>query len=232
MEKIRVEDFLEKCNKKGADLSTIGECLGNKTADQIDQLKIDLLRGKKGIEGWNPVLGIIPLAVSTLSLMVSITTGLSIKIDHMVIGCLLLFVVIYAWIAIRIGKQAKYEIALKYIDIVLIRKKNRERNKTELSKFQGMVVKMIFDDTVQYNKPHVQVSYREYHASVGIDGELLDGNLPQKQFNMLIIWLEFHKEEIYEAWNKTVRGEYFNKIKPLESIEYKVFRKNISFLKF
>ena len=55
----------------------------------------------------------------------------------------------------------------------------------ELSRFQWMVIKMLFTDTVQHNKPHVHVSYGEYKASVGIDGELLADSLPQKQFKML-----------------------------------------------
>ena len=55
----------------------------------------------------------------------------------------------------------------------------------ELSRFQGMVIKMLLKDTVQHNKPHVHVSYGEYKASVGIDGELLADSLPQKQFKML-----------------------------------------------
>ena len=57
----------------------------------------------------------------------------------------------------------------------------------ELSRFEGMVIKMLFNDTVQHNKPHVHVTYGEYKASVGIDGELLAGSLPQKQFRMCII---------------------------------------------
>lgn len=58
---------------------------------------------------------------------------------------------------------------------------------------------MLFNDTVQHNKPHVHVSYGEYKASVGIDGE----------------WLALHEDEAYAAWNKAVRGEHFDKIKPL-----------------
>ena len=81
----------------------------------------------------------------------------------------------------------------------------------ELSRFEGMVIKMLFNDTVQHNKPHVHVTYGEYKASVGIDGELLAGSLPQKQFRMLVGQLE-----AYAAWNKAVRGEHFDKIKPLQ----------------
>jgi len=29
-------------------------------------------------------------------------------------------------------------------------------------------------------------------------------------------WLALHEEEAYAAWNKAVRGEAFEKIKPLE----------------
>ena len=72
----------------------------------------------------------------------------------------------------------------------------------ELSRFEGMVIKMLFNDTVQHNKPHVHVTYGEYKASVGIDGELLAGSL--------------HEEEAYAAWNKAVSGEHFDKIKPLQ----------------
>lgn len=38
----------------------------------------------------------------------------------------------------------------------------------ELSRFERMVIKMLFNDTVQHNKPHVHVTYGEYKASVGI----------------------------------------------------------------
>lgn len=50
----------------------------------------------------------------------------------------------------------------------------------ELSRFAGIIIKMLFNDTVQHNKPHVHVYYGEYQASVGIDGELLAGSLPVK----------------------------------------------------
>lgn len=74
---------------------------------------------------------------------------------------------------------------------------------------------MYFGDTKQYNKPHVHVYYGEYEAAIGIDGELLAGSLPYKQLKMVTGWLAFHEEEAYAAWNLAVRGEHFNKIKPM-----------------
>ena len=78
-----------------------------------------------------------------------------------------------------------------------------------------MIIKMLFNDNVQHNKPHVHVYYGEYKASIGIDGELLSGSLPYKQFKMVVGWLALYEDEAYSAWNKAVRGEQFNKMKPL-----------------
>jgi hypothetical protein len=50
---------------------------------------------------------------------------------------------------------------------------------------------------------------------VGVDGELLSGSLPYKQLKMVVGWLALHEEEAYAAWNKAVKGEHFDKIKPL-----------------
>ncbi|MDR1689011.1 MAG: DUF4160 domain-containing protein [Clostridiales bacterium] len=85
----------------------------------------------------------------------------------------------------------------------------------ELCRFEGMVIKMLYNDVIQHNKPHVHVYYGEYAASIGIDGELLAGFLPVRQLKILVGWLALHEEEAYAAWNKAVRGEKFNKINPL-----------------
>lgn len=58
-------------------------------------------------------------------------------------------------------------------------------------------------------------NYGEYEAAISIDGELLAGSLPQKQFKMITGWLAFHEEEAYKALNQAVKGEHFDKIKPM-----------------
>jgi len=57
-------------------------------------------------------------------------------------------------------------------------KKMEEQQMPEISRFEGIIVKMLFNDDTQHNKPHVHVYYGEYKASVGIDGELLAGFIP------------------------------------------------------
>ncbi len=85
----------------------------------------------------------------------------------------------------------------------------------ELSRFYGLIIKMLFMDDEQHHKPHVHVYYGEYRASIGIDGELLAGSLPVKQLRLVQAWLVLHEDEAYAAWNKAVSGEAFEKIAPL-----------------
>ncbi len=85
----------------------------------------------------------------------------------------------------------------------------------ELSRFFGLVIKMIYKDDDKHHKPHVHVFYGENEASVALDGEVLDGKLPVRQYRILSGWLALHEDELYAAWNKAVRGEPFEKIAPL-----------------
>ena len=85
----------------------------------------------------------------------------------------------------------------------------------ELSRFYNIVVKMIYSDNGQHNKPHFHVYYAEYEASIGVDGELLAGCLPVKQLRLVQARAAIHEEELYAAWNKAVKNETFGKIEPL-----------------
>jgi len=85
----------------------------------------------------------------------------------------------------------------------------------ELSSFHGMIIRLLFNDTIQHNKPHIHVYSGEYEASIGIDGELLAGSLPVKKLTILQAWMILHEEELYAAWNKAVKNEQFDTIEPL-----------------
>lgn len=85
----------------------------------------------------------------------------------------------------------------------------------ELSRFQGMIIKMIFMDDEKHHKPHIHVYYGEYEASIGLDGELLGGALPVKKLKLVQAWIILHENELYSAWNSAVKGQEFNSIEPL-----------------
>lgn len=83
----------------------------------------------------------------------------------------------------------------------------------ELSRFYGLVIKMIYSDNDKHHKPHVY--YGDNEASVALDGEVLEGRLPLKQYRILSGWIALHEDELYTAWNNAVRNIPFEKIEPL-----------------
>ena len=85
----------------------------------------------------------------------------------------------------------------------------------EISRFYGIIIKMIFNDNDRHHKPHVHAYYGEYEASIALDGEVLEGRIPVKQYRMISGWMAVHEDELYAAWNKAVRNEHFDKIPPL-----------------
>ena len=85
----------------------------------------------------------------------------------------------------------------------------------ELSRFYGLIVKMLFMDGGRHHKPHVHVYYGDYEAQLAVDGELLAGSLPVKQFKLVQAWLVLHEDELYQAWNNAVAGKPFDRIDPL-----------------
>ena len=86
----------------------------------------------------------------------------------------------------------------------------------EISRFRGMIIKLIFLDNDKHHKPHIHVYYGEYEASIGIDGEVLNGSIPVKKLKLIQAWIILHEEELYKAWNNAVRGLPFDDIKPLD----------------
>jgi hypothetical protein len=74
---------------------------------------------------------------------------------------------------------------------------------------------MYFSDSDQHHKPHVHVEYAGQQASLGIDGELLAGALPTKQYRLVSGWMAMHEEELYEAWNNSLTAKPLPRIEPL-----------------
>lgn len=85
----------------------------------------------------------------------------------------------------------------------------------ELCRFYNIIIRMMYSDIGQHNKPHFHVFYNDFEASIGIDGELLAGSLPVKQLKLVQAWAAIHEDELYKAWNNAVRQIPFDKIEPL-----------------
>lgn len=80
-----------------------------------------------------------------------------------------------------------------------------------ISNFYGMTIKIYFLGK-EHNPPHIHVIYGEYTAAINIKNcKVLDGDLPKKALNLVEEWINIHREELMDIWNK----EKFKKINPL-----------------
>ena len=86
----------------------------------------------------------------------------------------------------------------------------------ELARFYGIVVAIFFRGEVgRHNTPHVHVTYNEFTAAIGFDGQVLAGDLPGRARNLVRQWMRAHREELQLAWGRAQRGSRPQKIEPL-----------------
>lgn len=75
---------------------------------------------------------------------------------------------------------------------------------------------MYLPDNKQHHLPHIHVEYAEAEAIFQIpDGELLEGELPGKQYKLVQAWIALHSEELMANWKLAVAGATPYKIEPL-----------------
>ncbi len=71
-------------------------------------------------------------------------------------------------------------------------------------------------DTQQHHLPHLHLEYQGMKAVVSIpDGNLLEGELPNKKLRLVQAWIAIHEEELMADWALAVRGEAVFPIEPL-----------------
>ena len=80
-----------------------------------------------------------------------------------------------------------------------------------LSRFYGIVIRMYFKQS-EHNPPHIHAIYGKDIAAINIQtGEILEGHLPPKAFELVEEWIQLHKHELLEIW----QTQNFIKIAPL-----------------
>ncbi|WP_404356354.1 DUF4160 domain-containing protein [Methylotuvimicrobium sp. KM1] len=70
-----------------------------------------------------------------------------------------------------------------------------------ISYFFGIYIRMYHDD---HNPPHFHVEYQGHQASVAINGELLEGHLPNKALKLVREWASDHRQELMVDWQLAV----------------------------
>ncbi len=84
-----------------------------------------------------------------------------------------------------------------------------------LSMFFGIIVRMQSEKGGKHSKPHVHALYGDNEIVVGIDGEILEGNFPNKQMKLLLAWMTIHEDELQANWKLLSNGDGYFKIDPL-----------------
>ena len=83
----------------------------------------------------------------------------------------------------------------------------------EISRFYGIVIYMYIAD---HNPPHFHIWYDDYKATMTITDGIVTGSLPLRAIKMVYEWLDLHKEELMENWERLSNRESANKIEPLK----------------
>ena len=79
-----------------------------------------------------------------------------------------------------------------------------------ISQFYGILISMYKEEFVKHNLPHFHAYYAEFEAVFDLEGQLLEGNLPNKQRKMVEVWALIHAEELQAVWNSIIKmGQHF-----------------------
>ena len=81
-----------------------------------------------------------------------------------------------------------------------------------ISFFYGIVIMMYFDD---HNPPHFHARYQDDRAEFDFDGNMLNGDLPEKQKRMVQAWAAIHEEDLKTNWELLKNSGTPEKIEPL-----------------
>ena len=88
-----------------------------------------------------------------------------------------------------------------------------EKIMPEISKFYGIIIYMYIDD---HNPPHFHVWYDDYEAEITIKDGIVTGSLPRRALRLVYEWLDLHRDELMENWERLSNSEAAKKIDPLK----------------
>ena len=82
-----------------------------------------------------------------------------------------------------------------------------------ISMFYGIVIRMYLDD---HNPPHFHALYQDAAATFDFNGDLLEGEMPGKQQQLIKAWALIHADELAANWTLAEENETLFKISPLQ----------------
>ena len=85
-----------------------------------------------------------------------------------------------------------------------------------ISMFYGIIIRMYFAPK-EHNSPHIHVYYNDLASTFSLKtGEIVDGEIPNRQRKLVEAWIVIHKEDLMADWDLCMNGEQPFKIDPLK----------------
>lgn len=84
-----------------------------------------------------------------------------------------------------------------------------------ISTFYGVIVRMQSEKGGRHHVPHIHCIYGEYEGVYGLDGQLLEGELPLHKQKLVLAWICLHEDELRADWKLLCDGEQHFRIAPL-----------------
>ena len=83
----------------------------------------------------------------------------------------------------------------------------------EISRFFGIIIAIYYDD---HMPPHFHAKYGEYEGTVRIADGVVEGRLPGRAKGLVIEWMDLHRDELSDNWERAVNHQPLRIIAPLE----------------
>ena len=83
----------------------------------------------------------------------------------------------------------------------------------QISTFYGIIIFMNFQD---HAPAHFHAWYGDYKISVSIKDSVVKGEMPGRALRMVLEWLDLHRDELMENWERAQKGIMVERIVPLK----------------
>jgi hypothetical protein len=81
-----------------------------------------------------------------------------------------------------------------------------------ISRFYGIVIYMNYRE---HPPPHFHARYQDQEVTIDIQTGLVTGKMSRRALNLLFDWLDEHRDELLENWDRARQGEPLQDIPPL-----------------
>jgi acyl carrier protein phosphodiesterase len=78
--------------------------------------------------------------------------------------------------------------------------------------FYGIKVTMNYSD---HPPPHFHAEYQDFEVIVEIESGMVTGKMPRRALNMIWVWLDEHRDELNENWERAKARRALTQIDPL-----------------